>query len=174
MPLSLYSSLKISSEKLIEGFCSEKSIDYIIARVFNMYGGDDKFSVISKVIKASLFKKTLNLVNNGESVRDYIHINDVVHCYKLMLEGDTCGVINVASGKGRSVKSILDFLKVKGANKFSIKKFTRLEVERSVANISKLSNIIDCDNFIDIFDYISLKLEKKEIHPKLATTINKS
>ena len=92
MPLSLYSSLKITSEKLIEGFCSEMNIDYIIARVFNMYGGNDNFSVISKIINASLLKKTLHLVNNGTSVRDYIHINDVVNCYKLMLKSNAHGV----------------------------------------------------------------------------------
>ena len=161
MPLNLHSSLKISSEKLIEGFCIEMNIDYIIARIFNMYGGDDKFSVISKVINASLLKKTLHLVNNGVSVRDYIHINDVVSCYKLMLTSNAHGVINVASGKGESVKNILDFLKVEGVNKFSIKHHKKLEVGISVANINKLSDIIDCNNFINILDYVALKVGKK-------------
>ena len=161
MPLNLHSSLKISSEKLIEGFCIEMNIDYIIARIFNMYGGDDKFSVISKVINASLLKKTLHLVNNGESVRDYIHINDVISCYKLMLKSNAHGVINVASGKGESVKNILDFLIVKGFNKFNIKHHKKLEVEMSVANINKLSDIIDCNNFINILDYVALKVRKK-------------
>ena len=160
MPLSLYSSLKITSEKLIEGFCSDMKVDYIIARVFNMYGGDDKFSVISKIINASLLKKTLHLVNNGTSVRDYIHVNDVVNSYKLFLTTNTHGVINVGSGKGKSVKSILEFLKLEGINKFNIKNHNKLEVERSVANINKLSDVIDCNNFTDIYDYVALKLKK--------------
>ncbi len=160
MPLSLYSSLKITSEKLIEGFCNEMNIDYIIARVFNMYGGNDNFSVISKIINASLLKKTLHLVNNGTSVRDYIHIDDVVNCYKLMLKSNANGVINVGSGKGNSVKSILDFLKVKGINQINIKNHKKVEVETSVANINKLSDIVDCNNFIDILDYIELEVKK--------------
>ena len=160
MPLSLYSSLKITSEKLIEGFCSEMNIDYIIARVFNMYGGNDNFSVISKIINASLLKKTLHLVNNGTSVRDYIHINDVVNCYKLMLKSNAHGVVNVGSGKGNSVKSILEFLKEEGINQFNIKNHKKVEVETSIANINKLSNIIDCNNFIDILDYVALEVKK--------------
>ena len=163
MPLSLYSSLKITSEKLIEGFCNEMNIDYIIARVFNMYGGNDNFSVISKIINASLLKKTLHLVNNGTSVRDYIHINDVVNCYKLMLKSNAIGVINVGSGKGNSVKSILEFLKIEGINQFNIKNHKKVEVETSIANINKLRNIIDCNNFIDILDYISLEVKKFEM-----------
>ena len=160
MPLNLYSSLKITSEKLIEGFCSEINIDYIIARVFNMYGGNDNFSVISKIINASLLKKTLHLVNNGTSVRDFIHINDVVNCYKLMLKSNAHGVVNVGSGKGNSVKSILEFLKEEGINQFNIKNHKKVEVETSIANINKLSNIIDCNNFIDILDYIALEVKK--------------
>ena len=163
MPLSLYSSLKITSEKLLEGFCSEMNIDYIIARVFNMYGGDDKFSVISKIINACLLKKTLHLVNNGKSVRDYIHINDVVNCYKLMLKSNAYGVINVGSGKGKSVRSILEFLKLEGFNKFNIKNHKKFEIETSIANVNKLSDIIDCNKFIDIFDYIALKIKKNKI-----------
>ena len=160
MPLSLYSSLKITSEKLIEGFCNEMNIDYIIARVFNMYGGNDNFSVISKIINASLLKKTLHLVNNGTSVRDYIHIDDVVNCYKLILKSNANGVINVGSGKGNSVKSILEFLKVKGIKEINIKNHKKVEVETSVANINKLSDIVDCNNFIDILDYIALEVKK--------------
>ena len=160
MPLSLYSSLKITCEKLIEGFCNEMNIDFIIARVFNMYGGNDNFSVISKIINASLLKKTLHLVNNGTSVRDYIHIDDVVNCYKLMLKSNANGVINVGSGKGNSVKSILEFLKVKGINQINIKNHKKVEVETSIANIKKLSDIVDCNNFIDILDYIALEVKK--------------
>jgi len=160
MPLSLYSSLKITCEKLIEGFCNEMNIDFIIARVFNMYGGNDNFSVISKIINASLLKKTLHLVNNGISVRDYIHIDDVVNCYKLMLKSNANGVINVGSGKGNSVKSILEFLKVKGIKEINIKNHKKVKVETSVANINKLSDIVDCNNFIDILDYIALEVKK--------------
>ena len=80
MPLSLYASLKISSEKLIEGFCNEHDIDFIIARIFNMYGGNDRFSIISKIINSVRNNKEICLINKGVSARDFIHIDDVV-CY---------------------------------------------------------------------------------------------
>jgi len=157
MPLNLHSSLKVSSEKLIEGFCNEMNIDYIVARVFNMYGGDDKFSIISKIINADLLRNTLHLVNYGSSVRDYIHINDVVMCYKSILKSDTHGVINVARGKGESIKNILEFLKVGGVHKFDIENYEKPEVDISVANIDNLSRVVDCDDFVDVVDYIALK-----------------
>ena len=78
MPMNLHASLKVSNEKLIEKFCLENSINFTIARIFNMYGGEDKFSVISKIIKAYKNNEVLTIVNNGNAIRDFIHIDDVV------------------------------------------------------------------------------------------------
>ena len=69
-PMNLHASLKVSNEKLVEKFCMENSIDYTIARIFNMYGGDDNFSIISKIIKAYKNSEELNIVNNGNAIRD--------------------------------------------------------------------------------------------------------
>ena len=77
-----------------------------------------------------------------------------------MLKSNANGVINVGSGKGSSVKSILEFLKVKGINEINIKNHKKVEVETSVANINKLSDIVDCNNFIDILEYIALEVKK--------------
>ena len=43
-----------------------------------MYGGNDEFSIISKIINVYKDNSILNLVNNGEGIRDFIHINDVI------------------------------------------------------------------------------------------------
>lgn len=43
-----------------------------------MYGGNDNFSIISKIIKA--YKNNEEL-NNGNAIRDFIHIEDVVDIY---------------------------------------------------------------------------------------------
>ncbi len=77
-PISLQASLKLSNEFFIKQYCNKHSIDYTILRVFNMYGGDDSFSVISKIINAVVNNTQLTLVNNGSGVRDFVHIDDVV------------------------------------------------------------------------------------------------
>ena len=59
------------------------------------------------------------------------------------------------------IADILDFLKVEGVNNFSIKHHKKLEVEISIANTNKLSDIIDFSNFIDILDYVALKVKKR-------------
>ena len=109
-PVNLHSALKVANEKLVIKFCQNANIDYTIARVFNMYGGADNFSIISKIINCYKKNQTLTLVNKGQSIRDFIHIDDVVNIYHKILSIQNLPVINVASGKGESILSILNHL----------------------------------------------------------------
>ena len=59
-PLSLHATLKLANEKLVSQFCLAEGVDYTIARVFNMYGGYDEFSIVSKIIKA--YKNHQNII----------------------------------------------------------------------------------------------------------------
>ena len=74
----LYGSFKFASENLVkEFFIRKKFTKYIIARIFNIYGGDETFSIISKLKKAKTQNRKVTIYNEGESVRDFIHIDDV-------------------------------------------------------------------------------------------------
>ena len=157
MPLSLHASLKISSERLLSGFCRQYKIPYIIPRVFNMYGGSDHFSVISKIIDATKNSESITLINNGNAIRDFIHIDDVVNIYQTLLFSDTEGVINIASGKGVSIRNILDFLSLKGFT-IKTKNLQRDEIKISTANIQRLDEVVDIENFNNLFDFILEKV----------------
>ena len=46
-----------------------------------MYGGFDNFSVVSSIGRSISKKNIFTLINNGESLRDFIHISDVVDAF---------------------------------------------------------------------------------------------
>ena len=60
---SYYASIKELNEKTFSNFCKNFKIDLIIARIFNVYGGKDQFSIIAKLIN-SYKKKSKVLINN--------------------------------------------------------------------------------------------------------------
>ena len=61
--------------------------NYYILRLFNVYGDPrDKFSFIEKVIRLKKTNKKINLINNGNSIRDFIHVKDIAQIYKLLIE----------------------------------------------------------------------------------------
>ena len=152
-PISLHAALKVANEKLVIKFCQDMNIDYTIARVFNMYGGVDNFSIVSKIIKCFKYNQTLTLVNNGQSVRDFIHINDIVNIYYKILTIQNLPVVNIASGQGESVISILNHLQ---ENQITLKtnNIVLNEISTSVANNSKLLSVLGEYQFINIKEYI--------------------
>lgn len=110
-PMNLPASLKVANEKLVEAFCQENKYEYTICRLFNMYGGDDTFSIISKIIKYKDRKEILTLYNHGSAIRDYIYINDVVKIYIQLLTISNIPIVNIGTSEGISVQSIITFLK---------------------------------------------------------------
>ena len=156
-PMNLHASLKVANEKLVEKFCIENSIDYTIARIFNMYGGDDNFSIISKIIKAYKNNEELNIVNNGNAIRDFIHIEDVVDIYSKILDKKDIKILNIGSGNGSSIKNILDFLNNHNI-KIKTKNIQREELKISTADISKLKELLKKDTFSGVEDYLKKEL----------------
>lgn len=156
-PMNLHASLKVANEKLIEKFCNDNSVDYTIARIFNMYGGDDNFSVISKIIKAYKQNEELTIVNNGNAIRDFIHIDDVVDIYAKLLDIKSLKVTNIGTGNGSSIKNILDFLVNNGVD-IKIKSIFRDELKISTADIRLLGEVVNKENFIEIEDYLKKEL----------------
>jgi UDP-glucose 4-epimerase len=153
-PKSLHASLKIANENLVSLFCEVNNIRYSITRVFNMYGGDDKFSIISKIINAYKNNETLNLINNGEAIRDFIHIDDVVYIYKKLLEvEDEIKIINIGTGIGKSVLFILDYLRKNNIN-VSSDSAERDELMVSISNNKLLTSITNNYKFKKVEEFI--------------------
>lgn len=152
-PLNLHSALKIANEKLIEKFCVESSIDFTIARVFNMYGGDDNFSVISKLLKSARQDFEFTLINNGNAIRDFIHVDDVANVYVKILNIKGIKHLNIASGKGVSIGQMIDFLKLCGVE-IRTSVIFRDELRVSTACTELLSSIVDVNSFKSVYDFI--------------------
>ncbi|WP_152184313.1 NAD-dependent epimerase/dehydratase family protein [Sulfurimonas indica] len=160
-PQSLHASLKLANEKLIEKFSQENNINYTITRVFNMYGDNDSFSIVNKIIK-SYNNHSLTLINNGEAIRDFIHINDVVIIYKKLLEKNNIPIINIGTGIGKSVLFILDFLRKHNIN-IKTSSITKDELKVSISNNQLLLDHINDYKFIEVEKYILKKLKDKTV-----------
>lgn len=159
-PLSLHSSLKIANEKLIERFCNDNRIDYTITRIFNMYGGDDHFSIVSKIVNAYKNRETLNIFNKGTATRDFIHICDVVEVYRVLLQDKiNANIINLGRGIEMSVSNLLEFLEKYNIH-IKTKSKSRSELKKSTADVTKLLEIMGEREFIQISDFLLEKIKE--------------
>ena len=157
----LLASTKISNESLIHNFCSKNNITYIIARIFNMYGFEfDEFSMISKIVESFKKKKILKVFQEGNNIRDFIHIRDVVDVYLHILKNVKKSlVIDLGTGRGSKIIDIINLLKPKLKHKTF--KVTTIETEVSIANIGSIMQIYNNYNPIRLEVYLKKKLNYK-------------
>lgn len=83
-PSSPYAATKASAELLINAYIVTYNIHAIITRCTNNYGPRQFFEkLIPKTISLSMNKKSIPVYGKGESIRDWIFVED--HCKAIML-----------------------------------------------------------------------------------------
>ena len=110
-PLTLYAASKVAQEvAALQAFRSE-GVRVVCTRSFNHSGvGHD-----ARFLLPSLVARALTLaggggtlaIGNGDTVRDFLHVKDVVEAYLALLERGVAGeAYNVSSGEGVSVRAL--------------------------------------------------------------------
>lgn len=111
-PISAYGIQKLMIEKYLEFYHRMYGIDISILRIANPYGKWQKpFSsqgLIANIIAKYYINETLEIWGDGNVVRDYIFIDDVIDAaIKAMnYKGDT-KVFNIGSGIGISINDVI-------------------------------------------------------------------
>ena len=124
-PLSPYGASKLLSEQLISSVGSAEQISNISLRYFNVvgsniaeFGDNSKDNLVPKVFLALKNSKRPQIYGSdyptpdGTCIRDYIHVQDLALAHLAALKKVESGYIsqvyNVGSGKGYSVKEMMD------------------------------------------------------------------
>ncbi len=162
----VYAALKIAAENLMKNFCYENKIKLCITRIFNIFGENEKFSIISKIIDCYNSKlNKLKLINKGQSIRDFIYIEDVVKVYRRIIKTKSEGIIDVGSGYGIEIN---DIIKKLGIDNFKISNIKKNETNFSIAQKIRFNSITK--NSLENFLLKSLKLKKKIELKKIYST----
>jgi GDP-4-dehydro-6-deoxy-D-mannose reductase len=116
-PASPYAMSKYAAELVAQQYQAAFGIHSVIARAFNHVGpGQDQRFVVPSLVRqihdvACGRGEPVIRVGNLEPVRDFSSVHDVVEAYRLLLERGLPGeVYNVCSGRGRSIREVLEEL----------------------------------------------------------------
>tara|TARA_Y100001972_G_C7645337_1_gene324271 strand:- start:315 stop:1211 length:897 start_codon:yes stop_codon:yes gene_type:complete len=140
-PLSPYALHKLVGEQYCKLYSNIYNLDTVCLRYFNVYGNrmvnEGAYRSVISIFKEQHSKKEpLNIVNDGEQRRDYIHVNDVVNAnilcakYSKLLKAD---IFNIGTGNSYSVNEIADMFG--GEKKYGEK---RIEPKSSIAENAKM------------------------------------
>jgi len=126
-PLSPYGATKLLSEQLISTVGAAEQISHVSLRYFNVvgsaipeFGDNSKDNLVPKVFLALKSGKRPEIYGtdyptpDGTCIRDYIHVQDLARAHVAALKktetGYVSSVYNVGSGKGYSVREMMDQL----------------------------------------------------------------
>jgi GDP-4-dehydro-6-deoxy-D-mannose reductase len=110
-PLTLYAASKVAQEiAALQAFRSD-GVRVVCTRSFNHSGvGHDARFLLPSLVKRALALKSqggMLSIGNGDTVRDFLHVRDVVNAYLALLEKGASGeAYNVCSGEGISVREL--------------------------------------------------------------------
>lgn len=149
----LYPAVKLASEFFVQRHIQRASIRIVVPRIFNMFGGDDSFSIVSKISNAIMMDCELEVSNDGAAVRDFIFIDDVVAAYRSIINSNFSGILNIGTGKGVSVREVIDIGERVFGKKLRIKRKTQPEISVSVASVKRLQALLPAHQFYSIHDY---------------------
>jgi UDP-glucose 4-epimerase len=113
-PLNNYGAMKVSCEALCKAYYNSYGLGTIILRFTNIYGVGTYpkwITVITNFIKRALMGEPLIIYGSGEQKRDFVHIDDVIEIYKLIIDPKVKGeIFNAGSGYVASVKEIANIV----------------------------------------------------------------
>lgn len=116
-PESLYAATKAAAECRLLLAAESEGLDVVVARPLNHSGPgrpdryvESSFARQIAEIECGRRESTIR-VGNLAPVRDFLDVRDVVAAYLQLLEtGESASVYNVCSGRGRSIREILEYL----------------------------------------------------------------
>lgn len=113
LPHSPYAASKLGGDRLAYAYALCYDLHLTILRPSNIYGPGQRpgaaGAVIPTLTKAALAGGPLSLTGTGEQMREFLHVDDIVTAYTLLLDrdGDEPGeVYNFGSYEIRSIREI--------------------------------------------------------------------
>ena len=142
-PRSLYGQSKVTIEKYLQFYARLKSLNVIILRISNPFGSGQKLLGVQGLVAVAMgcvvYNRPISIYGQGEAIRDYIYIEDVVEAIHLSAQNPSLksAILNISSGQGKSIiEVILAIEKVVG--KSITKEF--IPSRSGDVNVSILSN----------------------------------
>lgn len=113
-PISAYGIGKLTAEKYLALYWHLYGLDYRIVRIANAYGPHQhpqrEQGLVAAVLHRLMQGAAIPVWGDGATIRDYIHIDDVIAAMLAVAFSDDPGLrlCNVGSGDGRSVLSVIE------------------------------------------------------------------
>jgi len=157
-PISPYASSKLAAESLCTDPSLRGELNLTILRFFNIYGPGQKkgpyAGVITNFLDNLRAARPIQIYGNGDQVRDFIFIEDVVESILkgLMVSKKPQSLLNIGSGQALSINQLASECQTVAGTQVPIQHVAARpgDIERSCANTNLMRQVLSFSPRISI------------------------
>jgi UDP-glucose 4-epimerase len=123
-PLTPYGSTKAAGEMLMSAYTAAYGLRCACARLTNVYGPgmQAKDSIVARLMRAVRLGTTFEVYGDGNQVRDYVHVSDVVQALRLgLVSEDWAGPMMIGAGTSMSVHEVIDAVRTVSGSELAVR-----------------------------------------------------
>ena len=150
-PKSYYAETKLRQEHIVKKINKELGINCIILRLQNVYGEGQSLinpytGILSIFSNRILTNSNIEIFEDGQQTRDFIHVSDVVSIIKKIIDDEVKNklqIYNVGSGSSTKIIDVVETLYkyfMKKENYIINGKHRKGDIRHNFSDISKIKN----------------------------------
>jgi len=174
-PDSVYAASKLAQEHLVRSVGTAYGIEVVVLRYFNVYGPRQSLSnpytgILSIFLTQLQDGKTIEIYEDGQESRDFVHVSDVVQANLLALESSIAvgETVNVGWGEAATVldvaRLLTELMDKSGAYRIS-GRYRVGDIRHCRANIAKARRLLGYQPHVPlkegIADFVAWALEQR-------------
>jgi UDP-glucose 4-epimerase len=163
IPTDFYTEARYSMERIAEVYHQFYGIDYVALRLFSVYGDNEHSkgqyaNLISQMYWAKEQNISFEIYGDGETTRDFIHVNDVVDAFTIAMRTKQHNfVYNIGTGHDHTINSIA---KAIGVTTTYINNPLKNYVTKTCADVQKAKKDLKFIAIRNVMNYIYFKNNK--------------
>lgn len=111
-PTSFYGLSKLTAERYLDLYCTQRGLDLIVLRFSNVYGPGQvarhNFGAIASFAERAVRGDEIAVFGDGSTIRDYLYLGDAIDALIRAISAQPRHrIINVGSGVGASITEVL-------------------------------------------------------------------
>lgn len=110
LPTTLYGMCKASFYHMSRLYCEQNGIKFQWARIFNVYGPNEKTSRLMPSATISMLKGENVRVSDCVKFQDYLYVNDTASAIAALFKSNVQGAVNISSGVPVQLRFIVELI----------------------------------------------------------------
>ena len=105
-PQTVYAGSKAALYFALSNYLSIANVDFAWCRLFYLFGENEKKERLIASLHSRLSNGIEVPLSDGKQIRDYLDVSVAAEQLTSVALGDRCGVVNICSGEGKTVREI--------------------------------------------------------------------